>query len=1254
MPPRFLFLLLMLTACASTRSRQQPAATPSASPPSSGAATAPATSTNNTNKTALPPDAPSISLAQFPSISPDGSTIVFAAGGDLWSVPSSGGVAQRLTSHPSDEARSAFSPDGSLLAFESERDGPRNLYTLPIAKSADGVVAAGTIHRITVSDRAQTLSGFSSDGKSLLLYGALDPSIFRGTRMYSAPISADAPTTRLTSAFGSAAHASADGKLIAFYRNRFDSTRPLYTGEANADVYTFDPASGAFKRITTDTHNDADAFILPDGSFVFTSARSGENNIWRLRAGATDGDRSALTQVTNFKPEAGQATIGHGVRDFNMAPGAAGWTGVFCVWDKLYTIDFKAANATPRAVSVIANPDAASLDFQRMNLARQVSDAALSPDGKTLATIARGQIFIRSTEKDRPTRRVTTSAARARDLAWTPDGRVLLFASDDTGVSGIYAATVALTREDLSGEDKPKTEEPKTADKPAEKPADAKPSDAKTEDGKPADAKPGEPGADKKADAKTPKEKKPDWGKRWADSITFTIAPLSVNDQEQRNPLPSPDGKKLLITRSRGDLVLLDIELTGTANNAIPTIKGERVVLPGWNDADAQWASDSRHIVYAVEDTNYNSDIWLLDTSAADGGTKPVNLTRHPDNDRSPHLSADGKVLYFISERNGQSNGEDDVYALNLDRKLDGLRPYELADYFKDAAEKAKKRRPLGAPATPAGAKSGDDKPDAKPEAKPEEKKEEPAKEEPRKDAKAEVLTFDTDDAYLRIRRLTTDANVGGLQITPGGERVLYSASSDGSTQLVSVDFKNSDKKTVFAGGASNVSVNLAGDKVLFISGGARPPGAAAADDGPRPTGGEAYLGKPAGGETEKLAIDAPVTIDIAAQQKQKFLEAARIMGNGFYHYTLKGLDWTALTNRYLDLAVRTRTDPEFNRVFMNLLGELNGSHVGISGGRDTAGQGQPVGYLGIDVKPAPGGFAVTRVIANGPADRKAARLVAGDLITAINGKPLAPAADKPPTTDLSAAMAGTSGQETLIQVTPVAGGAAKLLLITPQGAGADTIDRYRDEVALNRARVEKLSGGKLGYLHIRAMDMASVRDFERDLFAAADGKLGLIIDVRDNGGGSTADILLSSLTAPRHAYTAARGVDPTKVAKDAYPRDRRLIYGYSREITVLCNQNSFSNAEIFSHSIKTTKRGKLVGVPTFGAVISTGAATLIDGTTIRTPFRGWYLPDGKDMENNGAVPDIIVSVSPDDEAGGQDPQIEAAVKELLNRAKEP
>jgi tricorn protease len=197
----------------------------------------------------------------------------------------------------------------------------------------------------------------------------------------------------------------------------------------------------------------------------------------------------------------------------------------------------------------------------------------------------------------------------------------------------------------------------------------------------------------------------------------------------------------------------------------------------------------------------------------------------------------------------------------------------------------------------------------------------------------------------------------------------------------------------------------------------------------------------------------------------------------------------------------------------------------------------------------------------------------------------------------------------------------------------------YPAWVRTNRAAVEAKSNGKLGYLHVRAMNQESFQQFEQDLYAAGVGKDGLIIDVRDNGGGSTADHLLTALTQPVHAVTVPRGGGP------GYPQDRKIYATWSKPVTVLCNQNSFSNAEIFSHAIKTLKRGQLVGVPTAGGVVSTGARTIMDVGTLRLPARGWFLKDtGEDMELNGAVPDHVVWLQP---GQSQDVQLAKAVEVL-------
>jgi tricorn protease len=1238
-----------------------------------------------------------VAFVQFPSISPDGSAVVFSYAGDLWVISSAGGVAKRLTVHPADESRSAFSPCGTKLAFESDRDGPRNIYMMPLARLAEEPGSAvppligGAVRRITISDRAQTLGTFSADGAHLYLASSHEPSIHRTTRLYRAPVEGPpgggGPIDRLCDAYGGAPSAAPDGSGVVFHRGRYDATRPRYEGSASGELYRYDRENSAYIQLTNHPASDGDGYTLPDGSVLFTSSRDGQNNLWVLPAGKTDADNAAR-QVTFFRPAPppdGNATIAHGVRDLHLAP--AGWHATFCVWDTLYTIDLSQAEPTPRPVPIIAGGDAASLDFARMNLSRQVNEAALSPDGKTIATIARGEIFIRSTDKDRPTRRLTDTHARERDLAWSPDNRVLYFSSDVSGTYGIYAATVALSREDLTdeplpdraekpaeGKAEPEVPEPDPgAVPPAQPPEPGAPSDpttpppntapaapaprtdpapgmespwspfgdvmdtaefqpattpteppteppveppaepAATPPAEPAPAGNDEPKEAAKEEKKETKEKKVDHAKRWAESLTFNIAPVLVTADDNRRPIFSPDGRKLLIVRNLGDLVLL--ELDHGDGTGVPSIANERVLFTSWTEPDPIWTADSRHIIYEINDLNFNSDIWLLDTG--EEGAAPVNLTRHPDNDIAPRLSADGKVLIFLSDRDADSNFSYDMYSVNLDRKLDGLQTYEMAEYLKEAADKAKKRKPLATLTSKVEkAKTGKDAA--------------PSPENP--------LTFDADDAWRRIRKVTSiPTSVRNLEITPGGDRFLFTASIDGSTQLFSVDYDGRNRRTVHSGAASVQGMNLSGDKVLFV------------------TGGQAATVSPAGGSSDTLSIDAPVTIDIAQQQKQKFLEAARTMGGRFYHPTLKGLDWTRLTERYLELAILTRTDSEFNRVFYNMLGELDGSHMGISGGRDSSGSGQSIGYLGVDVEPAPGGYRITRIVPGGPADRRSSRLSTGETIIAINGVKLADNGNNPPHTDFRTAMQGTTGQETLLEIRRGdADSPTRHMLITPYSFGADTNNRYEDEVARNREMVDRLSGGKLGYLHIRGMNMPAVRDFERDLYAAADGKLGLVIDVRDNGGGSTADILLSSLTAPRHAYTAARGVDVDLIPKDAYPRDRRLIYGYSRPINVLINQYSYSNAEIFAHAIKTINRGTLIGVPTFGAVISTGSFSLIDGTTVRMPFRGWYLLDGTDMENNGAEPHIFIPQTPEDEAQQRDRQLEAAVEELLDRLIDP
>ncbi|MEL6357512.1 MAG: S41 family peptidase, partial [Bacteroidota bacterium] len=214
----------------------------------------------------------------------------------------------------------------------------------------------------------------------------------------------------------------------------------------------------------------------------------------------------------------------------------------------------------------------------------------------------------------------------------------------------------------------------------------------------------------------------------------------------------------------------------------------------------------------------------------------------------------------------------------------------------------------------------------------------------------------------------------------------------------------------------------------------------------------------------------------------------------------------------------------------------------------------------------------------------------------------------------------------------------------------------YEAWVQARKSLTDQYSNGRLGYIHIQGMNWSSFERFERELTAAGHGKEGIVIDVRFNGGGWTTDMLMAVLNVRQHAYTIPRGaansLNENQKFRSHYPFGERLpLASLTKPSIALCNEASYSNAEIFSHAYKHLGHGTLVGQPTFGAVISTGGHRLIDGSFVRMPFRAWYVhATQENMEGGPAVPDIIVENLPDSKANGEDPQLKRAVEELLRK----
>ncbi len=471
----------------------------------------------------------------------------------------------------------------------------------------------------------------------------------------------------------------------------------------------------------------------------------------------------------------------------------------------------------------------------------------------------------------------------------------------------------------------------------------------------------------------------------------------------------------------------------------------------------------------------------------------------------------------------------------------------------------------------------------------------------------------------------------GRAQVTPDGRRVVFTAAADGDTDLYSVRFDGKDAKRLTTGGEAPTAVQLdaKGTTLYYLD----------TEGRVKRVGLDGKAGDP-------VPFTARYEVDRRLEREVVIAEAWRLLNQSFYDPGFHGVDWPAQLERYRPWALAASHPADFADVMNLMLGELNASHMGYYPPGTRGGPRRPgdrTGFLGVTFDPAAGGpgVAIGSVLPDSPAARVDVDLSVGDRLLAVDGVAIGP------TTNVFELLADTPERRLVLDVLR-ADGREQRLAVTPIEFREYGQLRYLDWVRERRRLVEQWSDGRLGYIHIQGMNLPSFEEFERGLHAAADGKEALVIDVRSNGGGWTTDYLMSVLMVQRHAWTVPRDA-PADVR--AYPTAERLpLAAWTRPAIALCNEDSYSNAEIFSHAFKTLGRGVLVGSPTFGAVISTGGARLLDGALVRLPGRGWYVAaSGVNMENNGAVPDVEIWQPPaEDGSSTLDSQLRKAVEVLL------
>ncbi len=354
-----------------------------------------------------------------PSISPDRREIAFVSGGDIWSVPTGGGTAQLLVSHPATESRPVYSPDGKRLAFVSNRTGAGDIYILDFSTN--------DLQRLTFDTAPEQLDTWSRSGEWIYFSSNADDiagmnDIFRvrangGTPL---PFSAD----RYTNEFGaSPAPDASGGDSIAFTARGISNSQWWRRGRSHIDESEIWLKRGAasYERLTERGAKQLWTMWSADGSRIyFVSDRSGAQNLWTLPL------KGQAKQLTNFT-------------DGRVLWANISYDGKQIVFERNFRIcQMNTDNGKAAEVPITLRGTAANPLSERTNLSSQIREFSLAPDGKKVAFAARGEIFAASSKEAGEAVRITNTAAPESFVAWSPDSRKLVYDSERDGVMSIY------------------------------------------------------------------------------------------------------------------------------------------------------------------------------------------------------------------------------------------------------------------------------------------------------------------------------------------------------------------------------------------------------------------------------------------------------------------------------------------------------------------------------------------------------------------------------------------------------------------------------------------------------------------------------------------------------------------------------------------------------------------------------------------------------------------------------------------------
>jgi tricorn protease len=657
-------------------------------------------------------------------------------------------------------------------------------------------------------------------------------------------------------------------------------------------------------------------------------------------------------------------------------------------------------------------------------------------------------------------------------------------------------------------------------------------------------------------------------------------------------PVWSPDSSKLAYGDKQQRLQFVDVK----------SAKVTLVDQSNRNDInDYSWSSDSQYIGYVKNNDANTGNIWVYALESE----KSSQMTSSDSQDANPVFDPKGRYLYFISNRdfNMQFGDRDDavIYA-DSGRVYAGLLHPGAAALHRPKSDEVSFVE-----------EQQDDKEKTNKKAKKEKKE-----------------TFSISNIGFEQRVTAVNTEGGDYRSLAANDKgVFFLSDGDDGSDLHFFDLEEEELKTVLSG-INDYQLASKGEKILFRKNGDFGIAKAQAEQ------------KASEGHLDLSGMQ--LRIDPAVEWRQMYTDLWRIVRDWFYEPNMHGNDWLAIRDKYAPLVDHVAHRGDLDYIFGEIAGELNAGHNYVNSGDQSRVERLNGGLLGAEIEPADGYFRVEKIFAGqswqpgfrSPLAEPGVNAQVGDYILSVDG-------------------VSTNGVENFYSLLENKGDKIVRLMLAPSASAknarqvlvttisSETGLRYLDWVESRRARVEELSGGRIGYVHLPNTAFEGHRELYR-LFPPQINKDALLIDVRYNGGGFIPDHMVSLVAREPMVYWKQRGLDPTASITPnlslAGPK-ATLINGYSS-----------SGGDAFPYYFRKMGLGPLIGTRTWGGLIGiSGNPMLVDNGGILTSTFRMLDTDGKwAVENVGVAPDIEVLDRPELVAKGQDPSLEAGVAYLLKQ----